>query len=160
MERMCVERVSSRSKLISFPLPAMFVCTFTSLALCEFYHLSSAIFDRSPAPFCCCCFTTEPAKVWLNHTDMAVDGRPPHASSSTAAAGGGGSATVTSCSNSGSNRAELADYSDGATGQDTTAVAPTPHRWHFLTRCGTVWAGCLRDKARHCWTMFTKRKKG
>lgn len=48
----------------------------------------------------------------------------------------------------------------GATGQDTTSVTSPPHRLHFLTHCGAVWAGCLRDKARHCWTMFTKRKKG
>lgn len=53
----------------------------------------------------------------------------------------------------------------GATGRDTSSVSPSPltsqpHRLHFLTHCGTVWAGCLRDKARHCWTMFTKRKKG
>ncbi|XP_046454095.1 Kv channel-interacting protein 1-like [Daphnia pulex] len=32
-------------------------------------------------------------------------------------------------------------------------------RLHFLTHCGTVWVGCLRDQVRHCWTMFTKRKK-
>jgi len=42
-------------------------------------------------------------------------------------------------------------------------VIPRHHstqRLHFLTHCGTVWVGCLRDQVRHCWTMFTKRKKG
>ena len=46
----------------------------------------------------------------------------------------------------------------------STQVIPPPYhstqRLHFLTHCGTFWAGCLRDQVRHCWTMFTKRKKG
>lgn len=46
----------------------------------------------------------------------------------------------------------------------TADVVVSPHhstqRLHFLTHCGTVWVGCLRDQVRHCWTMFTKRKKG
>ncbi|XP_057378074.1 Kv channel-interacting protein 1-like [Daphnia carinata] len=43
----------------------------------------------------------------------------------------------------------------------TTAVVShhSSQGLHFLTRCGTVWAGCLRDQVRQCWTMFTKRKK-
>lgn len=54
------------------------------------------------------------------------------------------------------------DSFDGATnghGQSPT-FTPTLHRLDFLTRCGNIWAGCFRDKAQHCWSMFTKRKKG
>lgn len=44
----------------------------------------------------------------------------------------------------------------------STAVVShhSSQRLHFLTHCGTGWAGCLRDQVRQCWTMFTKRKKG
>ncbi|EFX86012.1 hypothetical protein DAPPUDRAFT_98330 [Daphnia pulex] len=45
---------------------------------------------------------------------------------------------------------------------DADVVVSSHHstqRLHFLTHCGTVWVGCLRDQVRHCWTMFTKRKK-
>ncbi|KZS11675.1 Guanylyl cyclase-activating protein 2 [Daphnia magna] len=43
----------------------------------------------------------------------------------------------------------------------STAVVShhSSQRLHFLTHCGTGWAGCLRDQVRRCWTMFTKRKK-
>lgn len=67
----------------------------------------------------------------------------------------------------GGGRAVSAASCDGAAtnGREALSVSPPPfisahHRLHFLTRCGNVWAGCLRDKAQHCWSMFTKRKKG
>jgi hypothetical protein len=57
--------------------------------------------------------------------------------------------------------------SDGTAVQPSSPTADvvvsshhSTQRLHFLTHCGTVWVGCLRDQVRHCWTMFTKRKKG
>lgn len=100
-----------------------------------------------------------------------VDRRPPPPHVSSTGAGGGSLVHGASRKTTSTTTVKLPVTVElgcgGATGQDTSPAAvppspftPTPTRLHFLTRCGTVWAGCLRDKARHCWTMFTKRKKG